>query len=507
MKKIYIYLLATVLLTGANSCDKGFKELNVNPNSPTTLDPVYLFSNAQLNSAVITYYYQMQIVQQIIHPYTGNSSGANENVMNDSNSNVDFNSFYSGPVVYLADVINQTKGSATRSNLYNMARIWRAYVFMFLVDTYGDVPYTQAGLAASQSVNLPVYDHQQAIYTDILNELSTATPALDATKQIETSDLFYQGNITEWKKLGYSLLLRAAMRLTKSDPATAQKYALIAANGGVMTTNADDAYVQFNSTFNSPTGGWLQSTEKANVYVAKPFVDYLQSTNDPRLAVIAVKYAIPSNALGSTGAEDTTPADQIGMPFGYDQTNINTAPGFPGTVGASFKYSQINRRTLGKITSPEFFVTAAQTQLLLAEAAQRGWITTGSAAAYYNAGVVAAMDQMAIYDATATISTANEASYLASNPFNPATALQQINTQYWVASFLNGGEAFANFRRSGYPLLTPNPYPGADASVKGGFIHRLPYPVREQSVNAANYAAAVADMGPDNLATHVFWDK
>ena len=97
--------------------------------------------------------------------------------------------------------------------------------------------------------------------------------------------------------------------------------------------------------------------------------------------------------------------------------------------------------------------------------------------------------------------------YLAANPFNAGQALQQINTQYWVASFLNGSEAWANFRRSGFPPLQPNPYPGADASVKGDFIHRLVYPVREKSVNTTNYNEAVARMGADNLATRVFWDK
>jgi hypothetical protein len=125
----------------------------------------------------------------------------------------------------------------------------------------------------------------------------------------------------------------------------------------------------------------------------------------------------------------------------------------------------------------------------------------------YNAGVRAHMGQMAQYDASAAIATAAQDAYLLANPFNAATALQQINTQYWIASFQNGSEAWANFRRSGFPALAPNPYPSADPAVKGGFIHRLVYPVREQSVNTVNYNAAVARMGADNLAIHIFWDK
>jgi hypothetical protein len=117
------------------------------------------------------------------------------------------------------------------------------------------------------------------------------------------------------------------------------------------------------------------------------------------------------------------------------------------------------------------------------------------------------MDQMKQYDASAAIPVSNQDAYLVAHAFNLARALEQINIQYWIASFLNGSEAWANFRRSGFPVLAPNPYPGADPAVKGDFIHRLVYPVRERSVNAANYQKAVARMGPDNMATRIFWDK
>lgn len=117
------------------------------------------------------------------------------------------------------------------------------------------------------------------------------------------------------------------------------------------------------------------------------------------------------------------------------------------------------------------------------------------------------MDQMRQFDASASISAAAQTNYLVANPYNATRAPELINTQYWIASFLNGSEAWANFRRSGYPALASNPYPAADPVVKGDFIHRLVYPVREVSVNAINYNAAVARMGADNLATRIFWDK
>ena len=508
MKRIIKRLFAASLLTGMAACDKDFEEVNVNPVLPTTLDPGYLFSNAQYTSAIQTFHYQSEIVQQIITPYTGVLEGGNHNIVYDPNTNVAFNNLYNSPVRFLVDVINQTKDDAARSNLYNMARIWKAYVFQVLVDTYGDVPYFNAGQAFITEINLPEYDDQNAIYDDLLKEVREATAALDAGKSIESGDLFYQGDIAKWKKLGNSLLLRIAMRYTKVDPAKAQENVAIAvdpANGGVMESNDDNAWFPFSSTFNHPNANFFQGTERGNVYLGGPFIDYLKTTDDPRLQYIAVKYETPSAPLDEAGAADTDPANQEGMPYGYNESTISTAPGFPGKIGSAFKYSQLNRRTLGKIDAPEFFITYAQTQLLLAEAAQRGWIS-GSAADYYNAGVRGHMDQMAQFDESAVISSGDQNDYLTAHPFNAGTALEQINTQYWVASFLNGSEAWANFRRSGYPALAPNPYPGADASVKGDFIHRLTYPVREKSVNTDNYNAAVARQGADDLATRIFWD-
>lgn len=514
-------ILAGFALLCLSSCEKDFETINTNPVLSTTLDPVYLFSNAEVNSALPVYYYQPQIVQQLITPYTGIPEGGNHNIAYDANTLITFNYLFKGPVTIvvggagtttvggpvplLVSVISQTSGNAARSNLYHMARILKAYEFMVLVDTYGDVPYSQAGKGA-EGLNLPQYDHQQDIYNDILKELDEASQALDAGKPIESSDIFYKGNIAQWKKLGYSLLLRAAMRYSKIDVPKAQQYVTKAVSGGLMQSNADNAYIPFNSTFNNPTGSWFQASERGNIYLAQPFVDYLKNTADPRLQVIAVKYTSPASPLTTAGPEDTTAVQQIGMPLGYNESTISTAPGFPGRAGAGFNYSQVNRRTLGKIDIPEFFVTYAQTTLLLTEAVQRGW-TTGNAATLYTTGVKAHMDQMQQYDVAATISQTAQNNYLSAHPFDPSKALEQINTQYWIASFLNGSEAWANFRRSGYPVLTPNPYPFADPSAKGGFIRRLPYPLREQSVNTKNYQDAIVHNGPDNLATPVFWDK
>jgi hypothetical protein len=390
-----------------------------------------------------------------------------------------------------------------------MARIWKAYCIQVLVDTYGYVPYTQAGQAYPTGIFLPKYDVDSDIYDDLLKELSEATDALDVAGKVENVDLFYGGNVDQWKKLGNSLLLRVAMRYTKNDPAKAQQWVATAVNpsrGGLMTSIADNAKIVCSQAYNAPTAGSWNGTERANFYIAEPFILELQSTNDPRLKVIAVKYEFPANDLATAGFADTDPSHQQGMPMGYNDGTISSAPGFPGMSGAAFKYSQVNRTTLGKSDATYFFVTYCQTQLLLAEAVQRGW-ATGNVQEIYNTAVRGGMDQMAQFDVLATIPVAEQDAYLAANPFNPATALEQINTQYWINSFAEGQEAWSNHRRSGFPALAPNPYPQADIEVKGGFVHRLHIQSSERSVNVESYNNMVAAMGPDNFATRVFWDE
>jgi hypothetical protein len=157
-----------------------------------------------------------------------------------------------------------------------------------------------------------------------------------------------------------------------------------------------------------------------------------------------------------------------------------------------------------KRTSPLFLVTAAQNYLLLAEASVKGWVTTGTADGYFGLGIRAHMDQMASYDVGCTVSSADRDTYADAMVATFAgNELAQIGYEYWIASFLNGPEAWSNFRRTGYPQLAVNPFPGRTVD----FITRLTYPPSEILVNSANVQAAITAQGPDKLDTKVWWDK
>jgi len=160
---------------------------------------------------------------------------------------------------------------------------------------------------------------------------------------------------------------------------------------------------------------------------------------------------------------------------------------------------------MGKIDAPLFLVTNAQTKLLLAEARVRGWITTGpTAAALYADAIRANMAEMAQFSAASAIATNDIETFVTANPLSVGSELREINEQYWVASFLNGPETFANFRRSGFPLLTPNPYSGKDVSP---FVRKITYPDSEYAINKTNLNVAISRQGGDKLDTRVWWDK
>ena len=125
-KNIYNTIVLIALLFGAGACDKDFEEINTNPIQPITLNPEYLFSDAQRTSAVNTLGYQAAIVQQVQIPYSGNPAGGNLNVVNETQSAPIFNDLYTSSIRNLTAVIDMTKDDPARSNLYNMARIWRA---------------------------------------------------------------------------------------------------------------------------------------------------------------------------------------------------------------------------------------------------------------------------------------------------------------------------------------------------------------------------------------------
>jgi len=542
MKKIFnILILALSFIFITTACDNGFDELNTSKSAAISLDPVFVLNNAIIasspNNSLI---YELAIVQQWFSTNTGVLEGGNFNKVNVNTTNANWNNFYQNVIRYTDDVIVHTKDDANRANLYQMARIIQAHAFMILSDTYGDIPYSEAGGGYSAQNFFPKYETQQTIYPKIIDELTQAIAALGTAGKVETGDALYAGNIAKWKKFGNSLLLRAGMRLTKSDPTKARATVTAAIGGNaannLIITNADNAIIRHDANFVNGFGNTVNGGEAANFYLAQPFVDALKgipgnvgntTVVDPRLAAIAIRYGGARSGGDQTANNfangSKVPADQFGCPIGSTDGEADlsgaTLPegGLYGTppaprTGTRFCYSQVDRNRMVKRTSPLFLVTAAQTNLLLAEAAMRDYAgTPADAATFFKAGIITQMDQMESYDPGCKVAAADRDAYangaegtLINSSLD--AALPQIGYQYWVASFLNGHEAWASLRRLKYPALTPNPFSGSQ--VPGAFIERLTYPDAEKVVNTENVNNAISTLGgPDALSTKVWWAK
>ena len=533
MIKIFQRLIVVCCVAALGGCDKDFVDVNTNPYAANSVDPALLFAGAQ-RTHLGTWTAEHSIVQHFVVPYnTGANLGFNFNEDIDAVSIPKWDQSYAlgwinvptgaitnyAPVKNYIQAINLLGPGTTRVNLLSMLRIWKAQVFMGLADTYGDVPYSEAGKGLSNNF-FPKYDNDAVVYDSVYKEIKEAIATLNPSADQVPADLFYGVNghsttrttnaadqVAKWRKLGYSLLLRLGMRYSKLNTTKAAAIVAEAFTGGVMTSNADNAFVKYDGTlFTQLDNAALRNFSQFN-YAAEPFVNHLKSTVDPRAKFIVANFSNPGN-VNAQSNPDTVLANQFGAPIGVTDAQI-TAVGSPyrGARGGGLNYSQINVWTVASPAAPDFYVTYAQTSLLLAEAAKRGWIPGGDAQAkiYYDNAIAADMATYTLYPGTSAIPSGDVTAYTNSPAvaYTPADALRLINTQYWIVNIRNGAEAFANFRRSGFPALSPNLY---NNKLNGGFVRRLSYPDVEASANTTNYQAASAAIGGDKLTSRVFWD-
>jgi len=482
------------------ACDDGFEELNVNPTAAPSIDPGFQFSWTQLRTSGGRYenwraslIYSSMMIQHMAATcgyWTGDKYSYNAGYAASL-----FERAYTESVKDIQDLINTLEnGENSDPTMLGMARIWRVVIFHRLTDMYGDIPYSEAGKGFLNGTDFPKYDDQKDIYMDMLNELEGAVGQL-SSGGFGAADFIYAGDVDKWKRFGNSLMLRLAMRLSEADAATAQAWTAKAISGGVMNSNDDVAFIAHTA---GPEGinrnGLGEVLDKSNGFgddcprLSNTLVDWMLSTGDPRLDILG---ELPASGSGVHN----------GLPNGLDSETILTNS--TGTTTDDF--DRVNA-LLVSVSSPMVFQTYAEVELLLAEAALRGW-HSGDAATHYNNGVKAAITMYGIYDGSLAVDDAAADAYLAANPFGGT--MEEIGWQYWTATFLNEYEAFSNWRRTGYPTLTPTNYPG---NVTGGTIPvRLVYSQGDATGNP-NYAEAATRQGlGSDFASHftvpVWWDK
>lgn len=471
-----ISLLAALLFVGVSCSD--FGDLNVDPNNTTFVAPENLLTNSLRSmSSVVSDATPILYVQHMSQTqYTDGSRYVT--------TNFDFNGWYTGPLADLNRIIQLNTDEATKAdaaasganeNQIAVARILKAYYFQVMTDRWGPLPYSQA-LQGRDNLK-PAYDSQEAIYDGILSELKAAVGQINVSAAPVDGDFILGGDMELWKKFANSVRAIAAMRLSEVNPTKAASEFASAISDGVISSNAENVMYPYLAEANNQNPWFAAFITRTDWAISSTLVDYMKPLGDPRLDV----YADPAPNYG----------DVRGMPYGI--ANAGDLPndeisfiGNPGVRGQD---------------SPIAVITYAQMLFSMAEAVERGWIS-GDAEQLYKDAIQASMEQWGVFDQTAFDAYIAQADVA----YDSGSYLEKIQTQKWVALYLQGFEAWAEWRRTGFPVLAPAPDP---LSARPEIPVRQGYPTSERDLNSDNYDSAVSSLlgGDDELYTNLWWDK
>jgi hypothetical protein len=466
-------LRATVMalsLLAASGCDRGLTEVNRNPNAPEFATVEQLFPSGVVSSITRTFGSSLHMSLTALwaqhyaqHRYT------DRDVYNLSDGTIDthWTNFYVGPQQDFQEVI--TKGEkAGQANVVAMATVMQSWTYHVMTDLWGDIGYSEALKGRDpDSRDLPALDPQQQVYNGIFAALKTSEARFDPGQPaLGSADLIYKSDIAKWRKLTNSLRLRVAMRLSEVDETLARTEFNDALAAGIFTSNADNAVLKYinDETNVHPIYDYQRGRDDHSI--SATMVDTLKSLNDPRLPVYANLNGLGESQGMRNGLMHDPPLDSISR------------------IGTYFSKADANAVLLGY----------AEVLFLQAEAAERGW-TTDDPAALYSQAITVSMQELGIGQAAID-------AYLA-QPEVAYAGLPSIGLQKWIALFGNGVEAYAEWRRTGFPNLQAGP-----SALNGGLIPvRLPYPQSESSRNGVNLSAAIARQGGASLNDRLWWNK
>lgn len=551
-KYITIITMACALFF-ASCSDEYMENMNTDPSKAATIDP-----NAQLTTAQLQTYgdlsmmeiyrnYHYAFTQQLMGCWNTTNYGGRHTLDNNEMSRI-WTSFYTQSLKNIIDAQYRTAEDAEKVNINSVLRIYRVYLMSIITDTYGDAPFSEAGLGFLEGKFNPKYDKQEDIYNAFFLELEDAVNKIDPTKDKVTGDLIYAGDVTKWQQLANSLRLRFAMRISNVNPTKAQTEFenALAANGGVITDASSDALIKYmtiafsfgQEAYSDYRGNSLSQllfgNDPANnpSYLCSTFFNQLYNSGDPRTFKISRCYydglmsaTSPDNRVDITqemiekgiafSPRDPGAYSWEPWPTGYDsdickELAVNN-PSVTVTMAREVEPKLANNFL--KSDNPGVVMTSAEVKFLMAEATVKDWnVGSVSAETLYKQGVRAAMDFLTDnYGCTATTDAEFDAFIQDKGAFGHTDnqKLEAINTQAWILHFTNPAECWANVRRSGYPKLKSPAEYGFGQYLTGGteIPVRLCYPVLESSYNKKSYNEAIERMGgTDNWHCLLWWD-
>jgi hypothetical protein len=513
-------LLSTLGLSiGLSGC-QNFLDVNVSPNTPTSVPASQLLPNGILRPAVVT----GNTLNVLGNLYAGNWAQAADflfyvpeqtyNLTTTTYQSV-WTEMYAGSLPDLASAEATARATGDKNTLA-IVRIMQAYDYQMLVDAFGDIPYTESLKGVSNLT--PKYDKDSYVYDQLIVILNEALANIDTSAGASTpgsADIAFGGNMTKWRRFANSLKLRIYLRqcLTRPQVASAGITAMQGADFlGAGSTSTVGEQVAVNP-------GFINSTNKTNQFIAA--VGYSVTG-----AATSSNQATRANALGLNYLKATQDTLRLKRIYTQIGSRANIVRNYQGIQSGATPANQAgNQGALSRIgpgiiipfanagyAQPLYLMTAAESFFLQAEAVQRGYLT-GSAQTLYESGIKESFKLLGLTEANATtyysqtgtinpvvsdpIATGGQFNTQAISPnFTVATnKIQAIITQKWIANNgINGFEAWTEYRRTGYPSGN---YISLNASAQT-FPVRIPYPQNE--VNNPNTPVGVTIFTPK-----IFW--
>lgn len=482
MKKIFI-LLTVLLIT---SCEENLEDLNQNIKDPSSVPGETLVTSAQKNLV------NLMVTPSVNSNNTKLWSQYLQQTTYTDESNYDqvtrtipashWSTLYKDVLKDLDEASKTIKATTyslqeeadKTTNKLQVIELLSIYAYSILVETFGDIPYTEAIDINNLS---PKYDDGETVYKDLINRLTVVINTLDVSKgSFGTADNIYAGDVTLWKKFAASLKLRMGILLADKDNAFAKTTVEDAVTSGVFTSNADNANFTYLSAApnTNPVHSSFILSGRQDFVAASTIIDKMNALKDPRRPLY-FKVVPESNA--------------------YVGGTIGSTSGFTSNSNVS---DQVEAAT-----APGVILDYAEVSFLLAEAAARSFEVGGTAKSFYDVGIMSSIEKWGG-------SSADASTYLAQSTVAYDMALaassatipwkEVIGTQKWIALFNRGFEAYTSIRLLDFPVLS------TPAEAVSGFPNRYTYPITEQTLNGSNWSAATTAIGGDVPETKLFWD-
>lgn len=468
MKKIFISVVVAALTM--TSCERDISALNENPKSANIFDPNYGISgaeigivNAMATPSVNTNNFRFFTQQMTETQYVDE---ARYNLLKRNVADRFWALMYSQ--INKAELSKNRLTEIGDTNKTKMASLeaLQIYAFSVLVDTYGDVPYSKA-IDIENNPN-PAYDDALSIYKDLLKRIDAVNASLQGAPTGFTTDKIFNGNPVKISKFLNAVKLRIAVTLADVEPALAKAAAESAYTDGLPTSNADNIGLTFDVSglYTSPLYQEMVSSGRNDFVPADTFVEEMNDSDDPRRS------------------------------FYFTKVNDEFRGGKYGVLNTYSDFSHVNE----EILIPNYtynLIEHSEVEFMLAEAASKGF-NVGSVGSHYDAGIRSSMNKWKVPSEKIEAYMQNN-SYAATS----GTDKEKIGKQAWIATFNRGFEAWGFSRRLDFKTFK-KPFK-FDVPV------RLPYPVKEGSVNNDNRTTAVVkqfgNISRDVQGQKLFWDK